>query len=175
MNGVKTDDAINNIESHSFLEHTWAQRLTTGTTYKEGQNVSNIPSEMSQAQIKQVLKTNSDLKLIHILAIAFIQNFVFIILDFLKIDGSTLYLGNIFLPLMAYDIYYYIFHSKEITSPSFLNLLLSNYLKSNTTKYLKLFMCIVQIMQDVMVYFVTFIVLSKSLIILKTFANILYI
>lgn len=159
----------NGVDLFNSLEQPLTDRLTTGFSQTESGHYPNNSSEVSQRHNKHVNspQNSTNLKLIHILCIALFQNIIFITLDLLQIDSGTLYLGNIFIPLIAYDIYYYIFQSKEIPKPSFLNLLLGSYLNTNTAKYLKFTMCVFQVMQDMMVYFFLFIVLFNLQIILK--------
>lgn len=165
----------NNVDSFNYLEQPLPQRLTSSNFNTENETLLNSALEISKDQNKRVVnfQINTNLKLIHILTITLMQNILFLIFDFLEIDSETLYFGNIFLPLIAYDIYYYIFQFKDISQPTFLNLLIGNYLNANCTKYLKFSTCIFQIMQDMMIYFFTFIVLFNLQVVFKKIANLL--
>lgn len=163
INGVRNDIAKTDFESVKYLEQSLSQRLADNTSNTETITESEISTGTNTKS--GVLEKNS--KLIHILILALIQNLIFILLDVLQIDSSQFYTGNIFLPLIAYDIYFYIFHSTEIPYSIFLNLLFTNYLQSSAKIYVKLLICVFQMMQDMMIYFFTFIVLYKSLIVIK--------
>lgn len=103
-------------------------------------------------------------KLWHIIIIVILQISTFMMLDFLQIDSSMI-LGNIFLPLISYDIFHYVFYFNEISTPPFFNFIFSK----NTTQYFKYLMLIFQMMQDIMIYFFIFIVMFQSQIIFKSF------
>lgn len=169
LNGERNAITANGIDSFSYSEHSLTEKLTTIRHQTKGENLPNISPEIPKYQNRPA-QNSSNLKTIHILFIALIQNFIFIISDILQIDNESLYLGNIFLPLIAYDIYY-LFQYKDIPKPNILNLLLGNYLNTNATKYLKVSMCIFQIMQDMMIYFFSFIVIYNLQIVLKIFTN----
>lgn len=153
-NAIRT----NSVDEFNYVEQPLTNQLTSSKK-TESAHYPNVSSEVSShSKVLNPPQNITNLKLIHILCIALFQNFIFIISDIFQIDSETLFLGNIFIPLLTFDIYYYIFQSKEIPKPSFLNLLLG-YLNRNTTKYLKISMFLFQIMQDVMIYFFLFIVL----------------
>lgn len=157
-----------NIEllSHNMLngiecvEQIPAATLYTAKTNSESQI---LPSDTNNSKDVKLSKTFLYSKLIHIGLLAILQNMVLIFSDFLVINFNKYYLGAIFIPLIMYDINYFIFYSSKNSNKSFI----SAFLNNDMTKYIKILTCFLQVMQDMLTYFFIFIVLYKSLTVLK--------
>lgn len=170
INGLRSeslteDNAYSGLQQRLTSDHSQTERLREISKPETGSNVLTHEDGINKLQHINELN-NSKFKLIHILILAVVQNCIIISMDFLKTNNKVL--GNIFLTLIAYDIFHWFSHCNEISIPPFFHLLFSK----NTTNYLKYLMLIFEIMQDMMIYFFTFIVIFHCQMILKTFINI---
>lgn len=165
INGLRTDSVINDNEYNTLQEpalqdQQLTERLTRSTKFENGSNSSTYEDTINNMHVLNRI-SNPHLKLIHIFILAIIQNCLFSIMELFEVDYKVL--GNIFLPLIAYEIFHCFSHFTEISIPPYLSLLF----KKNITKYLKYLMLFFQVMQDIMIYFFIFIVIFQSRIILK--------
>lgn len=141
-------------DSFNYFEHHLSESsVITQNNLEDEKVVSNKHGK--------VLNIHVNSKLLFMLILALIQNLIFIMSDIFQMDSIKAYSRNIFLSLIAYDVYIFIFYPAQLQSPNFLNLLLSNYLNFNVTIYVKFLVCILQLLQDMMVYFFTFIIFYK--------------